>query len=80
MKKLLAPFAVLATVIMTASVAGAEPATPDYTSDVTSLATDGLGSVAPIVLAVAGIAVGIAALRFGIRFVMGAVRTGGGRV
>lgn len=78
--KLLGALAAIATVLAVPAVASAqEGGSTDYTSEVTSLATDGLGSVAPILLAVAGIAVGIAALRFGIRFVQGAVASGGKR-
>lgn len=59
-------------------VAAAEDPQPfDPTTEVTSLATSALGQVGPMILAVAAVAVGVALARFGARYVIRLVRSGG---
>lgn len=65
---------VVFTVLGVAGVAGA---TPNVTDQITTLATNGFASAVPILLAVAGAAIGLAAAMFGVRKVLGAVKSGG---
>jgi hypothetical protein len=78
MRKALAAIGtVAAAIVIGAQAAFAQTDPLDPVAEVTDLATTGLASVAPILLAVAGIVVGLAALRFGISFVLRMVNSGG---
>lgn len=66
---------VIASVLGFAGVAAAEPPTP--TEQVTSMAESAATDLVPIVLGVAGALVTVAAIMFGARFVLRAIRNGG---
>lgn len=73
-KSFLAASIVLASVLGFVSVAGA---TPTPTEQVTTMATDAAGDLTPIILAVGGALVGVAVIRFGVRWVLSSVGRGG---
>lgn len=66
---------VAATIVGGAAVALAEPPTP--AEQVGSMATTAVGDLTPIILAVGAALVGVAVIRFGVRWVLGAISNGG---
>lgn len=73
-KALLSVSILAASVLGFAGVAAAEP-TP--TDQVTTMATDAAADLTPIILAVGGALVGVAVIRFGVRWVLSSVGRGG---
>jgi hypothetical protein len=65
----------VAAVLGLAGFAGATPPTP--TEQVTTMATDAAADLIPIILGVGGALVTVAALRFGVRWVLRSVGNGG---
>lgn len=57
---------VAAFLVCLASVAGAQEAI-DPTAEATSLATDAVGQLAPVMIAIAGVVITLAVLRFALR-------------
>jgi amino acid transporter len=76
MNKVIAFGAVLLMVVLTGGAAFADST---VTANVTAMATSAFAEATPIVLAVAGAAVGLAVSFFGARLVLRAIK-GGGRV
>jgi ascorbate-specific PTS system EIIC-type component UlaA len=70
--------AAVAVVLVTMfGLVGVASATPSITDQVTTLATNGFSTSVPILIAVATAAVGLAAALFGVRKVLGAIKSGG---
>lgn len=75
MRKTMFALSVLGLALLGAPVA-AFAQTPDATAQVTTLATTGFAQIVPIIIAVAGAAVGMAVVWFGARLVLGTLSKG----
>ncbi len=70
-------FALLTVALGLGLFGGVASASPTVKDQVTSMATDGFGQAAPIVIAIGGAAIALAVAVLGTRWVVRAVRNGG---
>ncbi len=75
MRKTFFAFAVVGLAVLGAPIAAFAQAV-DPTAAVTTLATDGFAQIVPIIIAVAGAAVGMAVVWFGAKLVLGTLSKG----